>query len=167
MSRVAKKCEIWFTRAMATESLIHDFNSQNVPNSSLGKAKTPVILFIVLAFLGLGTGYILASARGSNVNTVGSKEEISKVGVNKGEVFGSKDEKTFKDNAEGVLKEGGIDGEGEYHLERTGGDSQNVYMTSSVIDLSPFVNKKVKVWGETHAAEKAGWLMDVGRLEVL
>ncbi len=52
-------------------------------------------------------------------------------------------------------------------MVRPGGDSQNVYLTSSIIDLSRFVKKKVKVWGETHAAQHVGWLMDVGRLEVL
>jgi hypothetical protein len=39
-------------------------------------------------------------------------------------------------------------------------------MTSSVVDLSLVLDKKVKVWGETQAAQKAGWLMDVGRVEV-
>ena len=65
------------------------------------------------------------------------------------------------------MKEGGIDGEGQYHLVRPGGDSQNVYLTSSLVDMSKFLNQKIKVWGETQKAEKAGWLMDVGRVEVL
>ncbi|MDO8269715.1 MAG: hypothetical protein Q7T54_03530, partial [Candidatus Levybacteria bacterium] len=63
--------------------------------------------------------------------------------------------------------EGGIDGEGEYHLERPGGDSQNVYMSSSTVDLAQFTGRKVKVWGQTNSAQKAGWLMDVGKVEVL
>jgi hypothetical protein len=33
--------------------------------------------------------------------------------------------------------------------------------------LNEFVGKKVRVWGETHAGKKAGWLMDVGRVEAL
>jgi len=36
-----------------------------------------------------------------------------------------------------------------------------------VIDLEKFVGRKVKVWGQTFAAQKAGWLMDVGKLKVL
>ena len=40
-------------------------------------------------------------------------------------------------------------------------------MTSSVVDLSQFVDRKVKVWGSTQTAQVAGWLMDVGRVEVL
>jgi hypothetical protein len=65
-----------------------------------------------------------------------------------------------------VVKEGGIEDEGQYHLVRPGGDSQNVYMTSSSVDLAQFIGKKVKVWGQTQAAKKAGWLMDVGRVQV-
>ena len=49
-----------------------------------------------------------------------------------------------------------------------GGDaSQNVYLTSSVIDLSKYTGKKVQVWGETFQGQKAGWLMDVGRIKLL
>ena len=76
------------------------------------------------------------------------------------------DKKTFKDSVEGILREGGIDGEGNFHLERPGGVSQNVYLTSTTVDLSNYIGKKVKVWGQTFQAEKAGWLMDVGSVEV-
>ena len=76
------------------------------------------------------------------------------------------DKKTFKDSAEGILREGGIDGEGNFHLERSGGVSQNVYLTSTTVDLSGYIGKKVKVWGQTFQAEKAGWLMDVGLVEM-
>jgi hypothetical protein len=30
-----------------------------------------------------------------------------------------------------------------------------------------YIGKKVKVWGQTFSSEQAGWLMDVGRLELL
>jgi len=76
------------------------------------------------------------------------------------------DKKTFKDSAEGILREGGIDGEGNFHLERTGGISQNAYLTSSTVDLSNYIGKKVKVWGQTFSGQKAGWLMDVGLVEI-
>jgi len=87
--------------------------------------------------------------------------------VSKEKMVGIADKKTFKDQAEGVLKEGGIDGEGNFHLQRTGGESQNVYLTSTAVDLSKFLGKKVRVWGETFQGEKADWLMDVGLVEVL
>ena len=50
---------------------------------------------------------------------------------------------------------------------RPGGPSQNVYLTSSVVDLNLFVDHKVQIWGESFAAHKAGWLMDVGRVKIL
>src|SRR5690606_34753788 len=95
-----------------------------------------------------------------------SPEQIAEDGVKVGDIIGTKDN-TFKDSAEGVLVKGGIDGEGSHHLMRPGGPAQNVYLTSSVLDLDELENHKVKVWGETFAAQKAGWLMDVGRVEVV
>ncbi|MDO8741867.1 MAG: hypothetical protein Q7J11_01850, partial [Candidatus Roizmanbacteria bacterium] len=97
-----------------------------------------------------------------------NKKTTNGSGVNKAvtQSAGVVDKKTFKDSAEGVLREGGIDGEGNFHLERPGGVSQNVYMTSTTVDLSNYIGKKVKVWGQTFQAEKAGWLMDVGSVEV-
>jgi len=82
-----------------------------------------------------------------------------------GKAWGQKNEKLCPDIAEGTMREGGIDGEGTHHLQRKGGKDQNVYLTSSTVDLELVENKKVKVWGKTYAAETAGWLMDVCYLE--
>lgn len=153
--------------------LIHDLDGKKPKNSidkSVKKKKSnPIVLIIIFTLiLGIGTGFI-ASQTSGNV----SKGPISINGsedsgdIKKGATFGVEDTKNFPDEAEGVLKEGGIEGEGAFHLERPGGESQNVYMTSSAIDLSQFVGKEVKVWGATQDAQVAGWLMDVGRLEVL
>ena len=139
-------------------ALLHQMNTQ--PGSSLVKKLT---VFVVIAVLGIGTGYGLAKTGGK----AGPVQLSSGSQVAKGTVVGSADKSTFKDSAEGMLKEGGIEGEGQYHLERPGGASQNVYLTSSVVDLSAFMGRKIKVFGETHQAQKAGWLMDVGRVEVL
>jgi hypothetical protein len=156
---------------MEKDKIIHNFNEvADTKKTEKNKfAKKPIILFAVLVLLGIGTGYIVAQTSGPSLIPIGGgqKTTVSLPGVDSGKTFGSTDEKTFKDNAEGMLREGGVDGEGAFHLERPGGESQNVYLTSSVIDLSQFVGKKVKVWGETHSAEKAGWLMDVGRLQIL
>lgn len=123
-----------------------------------------IIILLVVAVLGAGTGYLI-SKKGS-VGVVGGTINLTKESTG-GNIIGSNDTKTFKDVAEGVLKGGGIDGEGAYHLVRPGGDSQNVYLTSSIVDLSLVVGKKVKVWGQTQSAKHAGWLMDVGRVEIL
>lgn len=145
------------------ESLMHDFG--NGQKATAMFSPRLFILFLVVALLGVGTGYLLAKTGGAGGLRGGDGTKSGS--VSKGKVFGSDDLKTYKDVAEGVMKEGGIEGEGAFHLERPGGVSQNVYLTSSTIDLSKFINKKVKVWGQTQDAEKAGWLMDVGRLGVL
>ena len=87
--------------------------------------------------------------------------------IKTGNVEGISDTKTFKDSAEGMLEKGGINGEGTHKLLREGGPSQTAYLVSSVVDLDAYAGKKVKVWGETFAAQKAAWLMDVGKIEVL
>ena len=74
---------------------------------------------------------------------------------------------TFSNNAKGYLEKGGIDGEGSHHLLRPGGPSQTLYMTSSVTDLDKFEGMEVEVWGETFTSEKAGWFMDVGRVQIV
>lgn len=130
--------------------------------------KRPVILLLGLAILlGLGTGFVLnrqlpgAPARGSVA------KDIDTSTVKVGDIIGIEDEKAFPDEAEGYLEKGGLDGEGSHKLLRPGGLDQTVYLTSSVVDLDALVGHKVHVWGETFAAQKAGWLMDVGRVRVV
>lgn len=124
------------------------------------KNRLPLFLGVVLIILaGVASGYFL-SQRGISL------PQGKIVGVPK-KIVGSKDTSIFKDKAEGVIDKGGVDGEGTHKLIREGGPSQTAYLTSSVVDLNEFVGKKVRVWGETFAAQKAGWLMDVGRVEVL
>lgn len=142
------------------EQVFHDMTSKQT------SFLTPGIIgiFVAVIVAGIISGYILSQRTvvSSSKGTSASSQDA----VQKGTLYGSNDTATFKDTAEGVVKEGGIDGEGQFHLVRPGGDSQNVYLTSSLVDLSKFVDHKVKVWGSTQAAKKAGWLMDVGRVEV-
>jgi hypothetical protein len=144
------------------QPLVRDFTKE-----SLKSVFTPKIitLLIVVVVVGVVSGYLISN-KNSFVGGKTSGGTLNSSSVSKGTVVGS-NAKTFKDTTSGTLKEGGIDGEGAFHLVRPGGDSQNVYLTSSVVDLSKFINKKIKVWGETQKAQHAGWLMDVGRVEVL
>ncbi len=125
-----------------------------------------ILIGLAIVLLGVGSGY------GLNLLTSGtaglkSTESVAKTGVKVGDVVGSSDEKSFRDQATGVLERGGIDGEGSHRLLREGGPDQTAYLTSSVVDLDLFVGHKVQVWGETFSAQKAGWLMDVGRIKAL
>jgi len=144
-------------------------NNQVMHSFSDGKktfsAAKILIILVVVALLGLGAGYGIANFTSTNGTSI-IPAALNPNAPAKGKTFGSSDTKTFKDMAEGTLKDGGIDGEGQYHLVRPGGDSQNVYLTSSSVDLSQFLGRKIKVWGQTQAAQKAGWLMDVGKVEV-
>ena len=123
------------------------------------------MVLIIMILLGVGVGY------GSSFVSAKTGTSLVPSALNpnapvQGKTYGNGDPSVFKDTAEGVLKTGGIDGDGQYHLVRPGGDSQNVYLTSSTLDLSQFVNQKIKVWGQTQAAQHAGWLMDVGKVLV-
>ena len=124
---------------------------------------TAIVVYIALIALGLGTGYLMTR----NTKTTNTQPNESSNMVKTDKVEGVSDTKNFKDSAEGVMEKGGINGEGTHKLVRDGGPSQTAYLVSSVIDLDTYVGKKVKVWGETFAAKKASWLMDVGKVEIL
>jgi len=120
-----------------------------------------VLIFVVFLVGGGIGGYFLAHKSTSALvgGGAGTKVQTSTSA-------GVSDKKNFKDSSEGVLKEGGMEGEGNFHIDRPGGVSQTVYLTSSTVDLSKYIGKKVKVWGQTYQGQKAGWLMDVGLVEI-
>jgi len=117
--------------------------------------------FFVVLF-GILTAWLISS---KVINKTGGVAVPSGIKVTDTEA-GVLDSSVKYDTATGVLKEGGIGSEGTHHLERDGGPSKNVYLTSSVIDLESFVGKKVEIWGQTLASKKAGWLMDVSKVQV-
>lgn len=137
------------------------------------KAKTMPMIIVTGVVLGLVAGFFIAQKQlllaggGVSLTSKATQELTSATNVKVGDVFGSPDEKTFRDQAEGILMAGGIDGEGSHHIERGANKTQWVYITSSVVDLDLLVGDRVTIWGETNQGKKAGWLMDVGRLKVL
>lgn len=148
-------------KAQQATPVMHRFKEEQ--GVSVGKA---LFLFVLSACLGVGSGWAMVTVtRDSAGNVLPAPTAENAVVV--GQSYGSADTKLFRDTTEGTLAEGGIDGEGQYHLVRSGGESQNVYLTSSTVDLSLFVGRKIKIAGQTQEGQKAGWLMDVGRVEVL
>ena len=137
------------------------------------KGNSKYTLYIAVAsFLvvvaGVGTGWLLAGGASGG----GSINEENSVAVEG--VIQQEDEAGIKDTSdfdakevEGMLVEGGIEGEGTHHLEREGGPSKYVYLNSSVVDLQSFVGKRVQIWGDTVSGGKAGWLVDVGKIKVV
>lgn len=141
---------------MENKNLIHTLETKEVSGMSYITLFTFVALAVIIGSV-IGFG-IARFAKKSTTSSTGASATTAKTA-------GVVDKKTFKDSAQGILREGGIDGEGNFHLERPGGDSQNVYLTSTTVDLSGYVGKKVTVWGQTFQGDKAGWLMDVGLVE--
>lgn len=168
--------------------LVKDFGQamEGTPNASIPmntttesmpveKTRSLMIPALLIALvLGVGTGYMLFTkgAFPSSVKKVAvvqdeTAKNASDAVAEVGKVYGSPDSNTFKDSAEGVLLAGGVGGEGSHHIVREGGESQTVYLTSSVVDLKMFENHRVLVKGETFKAQRAGWLMDVGQVKVV
>lgn len=142
------------------EELVRPMNAPSLKPAE--KMKLIVgLVYALLVVLGIGTGYLL-SQKASLPGSTSQKPGFIKTTT----VAGSTDTKTFRDSAVGVVQKGGLDGEGTHQLIRDGGPSQTVYLISSVVDLDEYVGKKVKVFGQTVAAQKAAWLMDVGKVEL-
>lgn len=158
-----------------TESNINkeDILLEDAVMEPVKKSRLMPIIIITGILLGLATGFYVAQKQlllkggSSGVTSAGTQELTSATNVKVGDIFGSTDEKTFRDQAEGILMTGGIEGEGSHHVERGANKTQWVYITSSVVDLDLLVGDRVTIWGETNQGKKAGWLMDVGRLKVL
>lgn len=164
------------TEPIVDETVAGADNQRPLPtqDSSVKKVNQKMIIglsiFAVVAGIATGYGTHRLTASSGSSNTLPGGQQISQIAgdqVFAGEVFGSTDIEAFKDDAQGYLEKGGINGEGSHKLLRPGGESQTVYLTSSVTDLDKLAGMEVKVWGETFKAQKAGWLMDVGRVEVV
>lgn len=125
---------------------------------TIKKILLPVLLISII--LGGLTGYFLSN-RSATPTTKAPTTEQAKVP--------QQDTRTFRDFAEGIIRKRSESKspdeyiEGTHLLEREG--AMPVALTSSVVDLSKYEDKKVKIFGETQKAIKEGWLMDVGRVE--
>ena len=146
------------------QPLIRNFNSDSIKSAFTPRV---VAILIGVVIVGVISGFLVSRSGSLSMQAVKTGTAASGSSATAGTIIGSSDTTTFKDIAQGTLKAGGIDGEGAFHLVRPGGDSQNVYLTSSSVDLSQFVGKSIKVWGATQTAQHAGWLMDVGRIQIL
>lgn len=126
----------------------------------ISPARLILIVVITSVALGVLTGFILSGkgSRGLVSSTLSAPAKNAQ-----------SDTRTFRDFAEGVIKtrpqpaDPGEYIEGTHLLQREG--AVPVALTSSVVDLSEYEGKKVKVFGETQRALKEGWLMDIGKVE--
>ena len=133
---------------VASKPIIKNFISSNNPKKML---LTVAIASIILGTL---TGYIISNKKTGGMVGGGVLAPTAK--------NAQTDNRTFKDFAEGVIKAKPAPA-GTHTLVRDG--ALPVSLTSSVVDLSQYEGKKVKVYGETQKALKEGWLMDIGKVE--
>ncbi len=140
-----------------------EMDQESEPSSRFKTAlnfKLLVAVLVISVIAGVGTGYLMASSGAGSVIPM----------IEKTPEHAAEDTRTFRDFAEGKITKKpatkGIDTtEGTHLLVRDG--ATPVALTSSVVDLSTYEDKKVKVFGETNKATGAGWFMDVGRVEVV
>jgi hypothetical protein len=149
-----------------------DENKPMRQNQDLMSKKSKKIFLVICAvavlagtLTGFGAYKLKAKNGGGQIVENVTIDDAAK--IKNGDVFGVQDKDTFSDSAIGYIEQGGVQGEGSHKLLREGGETQTVALTSSVVDLDKLVGAEVKLYGETFKAEKAGWFMDVGRVEVV
>jgi len=134
------------------------------PGNKLSKI-VPVIFIIVVVAIGIATGFVLSTMNKPTKGGIvlSEDDEISpEIQENLSQ--------TFSDEAQGVLeKNTELDkyAQGPWILNRPGGEDQRAYLTSTVLDLDEFIGKEVIVYGETFGSSQVGWLLDVGKVEVI
>lgn len=157
------------------ETIVHKISVDDSPTPDM-PMKNVIIIFTLVIVAGIASGFGVSYVSGASGSS-GSRDAKTNDSGTKTlsgdddvvESAGIADKETFSDSAEGTLEKKTEDDfleEGSYKLIRPGGESQTVHLTSSTVDMSKFVGEDVRVYGETFASEKVGWLMDVGFIEV-
>lgn len=131
----------------------------------------PALIILVIIVAGGLTGFWLSRQTTFGVSGSGGSRTLMGGAqlVQSPKEMGIKDTETFRDSAKGRIEvnDNPEVPEGSHKLIRSGGPSQTAYITSSVVDLNLFVGKCVEVNGQTFAAKKAAWLMDIGWVKLL
>ncbi|OGD95243.1 hypothetical protein A3F02_03170 [Candidatus Curtissbacteria bacterium RIFCSPHIGHO2_12_FULL_38_9b] len=126
----------------------------------------PVVIIILIITIGVISGLVMSSVnKAKNLQSSGVQDPEN-LSPEVKESF----TQTFRDESEGIIeKNDQLDkyAQGTHKLIRPGGESQTAYLTSSVLDLDTYLGKKVKIFGETFGSSQVGWLMDVGKVEIL
>ncbi|OGD96961.1 hypothetical protein A3A49_02500 [Candidatus Curtissbacteria bacterium RIFCSPLOWO2_01_FULL_38_11b] len=138
----------------------------NKKSSSLKLNKVVPLIFILLIIAAGAVSGLYLSSTGKNGESKSAFSQEEELTPQIQQSF----TQTFRDEAEGEIeKNDALDkyAQGTHKLIRPGGEDQTAYLTSSVLDLDEYVSKKVKVFGETFGSSQVGWLMDVGKVEVI
>jgi hypothetical protein len=137
---------------------------KNIKVDNVNKIFVGVLIAAVV--LGGLAGYLLsASNKRVALTPTGNNGNSGKPATSAGA-----DNQTFRDFADGTIQKRPAPKNSDEYVEGTHllvrVNAVPVALTSSVVDLSAYEGKKVKVFGETQKAIKEGWLMDVGKVEV-
>lgn len=139
---------------------------KEIPDNSKKQTVFIVLSSVLVVLAGVFTGWQLSG--GSVEGSEGTKiTNVTPGDEGNPDEAGVEDESVFETVEEGVLVEGGFEGEGTHHLERGDDPSKYAYLTSAVINLDNFNGRKVKIWGNTISGQKAGWLIEVGKIKAL
>lgn len=154
-------------------------NLSTQPTNKLPKSSSfsiPIIIMVVILAVGAGFGFSRLFPQGNkNLSLSQSTTDQPQLSTDSitntdqlktNQLYGDVNS-TFKDSTTGTIQKGGINNVGTHTLVRDGGPTQSVALTSSTVDLDLFVGKKVEIKGQTNAAAKVGWLMDVGSIKIL
>lgn len=152
---------------------IPNLSSQDTFVSKTNNNKNVKIIIAIIVIFGITSGFWISrfwptktAVSLSDLETNGTTAVTDSTSLKVGVLYGETD-KSFTDSATGTIVEGGLNGVGTHVLKRDGGDSQTVALTSSTVDLSLFVGKKVTVTGQTNSSNKVAWLLDVGNIKIL
>lgn len=149
-------------KTSSTPKVTQPIGSQQ--SASKLKKVIPLILILFILAAGAVSGLYLSTInKTSDEKSALSDEELTP------EVKQSFNQ-TFRDEAEGEIERNDeLDkyAQGTHKLIRPGGEDQTAFLTSSVLDLDEYVGKNVKVFGETFGSSQVGWLMDVGKVEII
>lgn len=131
-----------------------------LPKGGIKKVWLYILGAFLVVLIGIGTAWMISGKMKGGSSSAAPGAKVTSTSA------GALDPKIKYDTAQGTLATGGLNGEGTFHLVREGGISKYVYLTSSVVDLNNFVDKKIQIWGQTLASKKVGWLMDVAKVQV-
>lgn len=134
--------------------------TNSLPKGGIKKIWPYIFGAFLVVLIGIGIAWVISGRMTKGTSTAAPGAKVTSTEA------GALDPKIKYDTAEGVIQTGGLNGEGTFHLVRDGGASKYVYLTSSVVDLNGFIDKKVQIWGQTLASKKVGWLMDVAKVKI-
>ena len=152
---------------------IPNLSPQDLIVSKSNNNKNSKIIIAIIIIFGITAGFWISrfwptktAVSLSDLETSGTSPITDVTSLKVGVLYGETD-KSFTDSATGTIADGGLNGVGTHVLKRDGGDSQTVALTSSTVDLSLFVDKKVEITGQTNSSSKVAWLLDVGNIKIL